>query len=110
MIGSRTNAAGQRLRLWTNDGQSDITRLSKSCRPLVQNGRFAADRDFTDSRFERLGHRYQRRAHPRQHPLNEMNSPRAEGNVGVKGAKANDFEVSNPAAAAALTSANGVSA
>jgi hypothetical protein len=49
-------------------------------------------------------------AHPRQQPLNEMNSPRAEGNVGVKGAKANDFEVSNPAAAAALTSANGVSA
>ena len=28
------------------------------CRPLVQNGRFAANRDFTDSRFERLGHRY----------------------------------------------------
>jgi hypothetical protein len=49
-------------------------------------------------------------AHSRQQPLKEMNSPKAEGNVGVKGAKANDFEVSNPAAAAALTSANGVSA
>jgi hypothetical protein len=42
--------------------------------------------------------------------LKEMNSPRAEGNVGVKGAKANDCKVSNQAAAAALTSANGVSA
>jgi hypothetical protein len=42
-------------------------------------------------------------AHSRQQPLKEINSPRAEGNVGVKGAKANDFEVSNPAAAAALT-------
>jgi len=37
-----------------------------------------------------------------QHPLKEIKSPRALGNVGVKETKGKDFETSNPAALAAL--------
>ena len=48
--------------------------------------------------------------HSSQQPLNEMNSPRGDGRVGLKGSNENDFAVLNPAAFAAVMSTKGISA
>jgi hypothetical protein len=50
------------------------------------------------------------RAFLAQQPLNEMNSPRGDGRVGLKGLKVYVFDVLNPAVFAAWMFTKGISA